>query len=114
MERFEALEEEKQELFRSTHRVPQAVLVHVADHSVSGRRPGEAVCLYPPAYSATAEAMHRPGVVFDDEVNLKFYRLQKTSEGSISLAAREIAARSVLRRRWERAWIDTSRSSCRG
>jgi len=28
-----------------------------------------------------------PGVVFDDEVNLKYYRLQKTSEGSISLAA---------------------------
>jgi type I restriction enzyme R subunit len=27
-----------------------------------------------------------PGVVFDDEVNLKYYRLQKTSEGSISLA----------------------------
>jgi predicted house-cleaning noncanonical NTP pyrophosphatase (MazG superfamily) len=26
-----------------------------------------------------------PGVVFDDEVNLKYYRLQKTSEGSISL-----------------------------
>lgn len=27
-----------------------------------------------------------PGLVFDDEVNLKYYRLQKTSEGSISLA----------------------------
>ena len=28
-----------------------------------------------------------PGVVLDDEVNLKYYRLQKTSEGSISLQA---------------------------
>jgi type I restriction enzyme R subunit len=27
-----------------------------------------------------------PGLVFDEEVNLKYYRLQKTSEGSISLA----------------------------
>jgi type I restriction enzyme, R subunit len=28
-----------------------------------------------------------PGPVFDDEVNLKYHRLQKTSEGSISLVA---------------------------
>ena len=28
-----------------------------------------------------------PGVVLDDEVNLKYYRLQKTSDGSISLQA---------------------------
>jgi len=36
---------------------------------------------------ATSRELRKPrSVVLDDEVNLKYYRLQKTSEGSISLA----------------------------
>ena len=40
VERFEALEEDEAgTLPEATHCIPSVVLVHVADHSVSGRRP---------------------------------------------------------------------------
>ena len=44
-----------------------------------------------------------PAYQFDDEVRLEYYRLQKISEGSISLQDGELG-RSMARPRWAAAW----------
>ena len=45
---------------RAVGRVPKPVRLSLADHSVPGHRPGEALHVHPAADSAIAEAIHRP------------------------------------------------------
>ena len=52
-----------------------------------------------------------PQYHFDDEVALKFYRLEKLSDGAIDLKPAR-AAKSRAQRPWARARARTSRSSC--
>ena len=61
---------------------------------------------------ATKLPRRRSGLAyqFDDEVRLEYYRLQKISEGSISLRDGELGL-STARRRWAAAW--SARSPCR-
>jgi type I restriction enzyme, R subunit len=87
VERFGRLEPEKQELFRS-----QLVAFRSLYAFLSQIIPFQDTDIEK-LYTFTRLLIPRlpkrsfgPGVAFDDEVNLKYYRLQKTSEGSISLA----------------------------
>ena len=88
VERFEALEEDEQELY-----LKQLIAFRQLYSFMSQIIPFQDADLEK-LYAFVRLLIARlpkgkigPGVVLDDEVNLKYYRLQKTSDGSISLQA---------------------------
>jgi type I restriction enzyme R subunit len=87
VDRFGQLEVEKQELFRSqlvAFRNLYAFLAQIIPFQDTDlEKLYSFIRLLIPRLPKRAFG---PGLVLDDEVNLKYYRLQKTSEGSISLA----------------------------
>jgi len=87
VERFGSLELEKQELFRNQLTAFRSLYAFLSQ--IIPFQDSDLEKLYTFIRLLIPRLPKRsfgPGVVFDDEVNLKYYRLQKTSEGSISLA----------------------------
>jgi len=87
VERFGNLELEKQELFRNQLTAFRSLYAFLSQ--IIPFQDSDLEKLYSFIRLLIPRLPKRsigPGVVFDDEVNLKYYRLQKTSEGSISLA----------------------------
>jgi type I restriction enzyme, R subunit len=87
VERFGSLEPEKQELFRNQLTAFRSLYAFLSQ--IIPFQDSDLEKLYSFIRLLIPRLPKRsigPGVVFDDEVNLKYYRLQKTSEGSISLA----------------------------
>jgi len=86
--RFEKLDAEKQELFRGQLVAYRNLYSFMAQ--IIPFQDADLEMLYAFVRLLIPRLSKRgigPAVVLDDEVNLKYYRLQKTSEGSITLAA---------------------------
>jgi type I restriction enzyme, R subunit len=87
VERFGNLEPEKQELFRNQLTAFRSLYAFLSQ--IIPFQDTDLEKLYTFIRLLIPRLLKRsigPGVLFDDEINLKYYRLQKTSEGSISLA----------------------------
>ncbi len=86
--RFEALDEEKQELFRGELTAYRNLYSFMSQ--IIPFQDADLEKLYAFVRLLIPRLPKRgigPAVVLDDEVNLRYYRLQKTSDGSITLSA---------------------------